>query len=402
MEIVSTAVYVGPNVYAKQPLIRLTVDLHRRADTPVSHYGAKLLEPLFAQLPGLASAVSEKGVPLPERLEAADCRLGELMAQVAIALQNRAGAPAEVALTRPAHHPDEVEVLYGYESEEIGLEAGEVARSVILELIAPRDEEEFDLAEAIADFDYFASRRALGPSALALVRAAEARDIPWIRLNDASLIQVGQGKYQKRIEAALTSQTSHTAVEIAADKEMCAKLLSDLGLPVPRQFHVRDAEDAVDAASVIGYPVVVKPIDGNHGRGVSVNLNADAEVAEAFELAAGEGSGVVVESMIQGDDHRLLVIDGKLVAAAHRVPGHVKGRRTLDHRRAGRGSEQGPAAGRRAREHADAAGARRRRGPDARPRAATATTACRRRARWSTCARPRTSRPAARRSTSPT
>ena len=179
------------------------------------------------------------------------------------------------------------------------------------------------------------------------MRAAEARDIPWIRLNDASLIQVGQGKYQKRIEAALTSQTSHTAVEIAADKEMCTKLLSDLGLPVPRQFHVRDAEDAVDAASVIGYPVVVKPIDGNHGRGVSVNLNADAEVADAFEIAIGEGSGVVVESMIQGDDHRLLVIDGKLVAAAHRVPGHV-GRRTLDHRRAGRGSEQGPAPRRRA------------------------------------------------------
>ena len=157
------------------------------------------------------------------------------------------------------------------------------------------------------------------------MRAAEARDIPWVRLNDASLIQVGQGRYQKRIEAALTSQTSHTAVEIASDKELCTRLLSDLGLPVPKQLHVRDAEDAVEAANYIGFPVVVKPVDGNHGRGVSVNLTTDAEVADAFEVAVNEGSGVVVESMIAGDDHRLLVIDGVLVAAAHRVPGHVVG-----------------------------------------------------------------------------
>ena len=324
MEIVSTAVYVGPNVHAKLPLIRLTVDLHRRAATPVSEY-ADVLHPLFDHLPGLASARAETGEVLVERLRAPDCHLGELMAQVAVALQNRAGAPAEAAFSRQSGHPDEVEVLYGYESEEVGIEAGEVARSIILELIAPREGDGLDIAEAIDDFDHFASRRSLGPSALALVRAAEARDIPWIRLNDASLIQVGQGKYQKRIEAALTSQTSHTAVEIASDKELCTRLLSDLGLPVPKQYHVRDAQDAVEAANHIGYPVVVKPVDGNHGRGVSVNLRTDDEVADAFEIAAGEGSGVVVESMIQGDDHRLLVIDGKLVAAARRMPGHVVG-----------------------------------------------------------------------------
>ncbi|MFO1142208.1 MAG: cyanophycin synthetase [Amaricoccus sp.] len=324
MEIVSTAVYVGPNVYAKTPLIRLTVDLHRRAETPVADFGDALTGPLLEHLPGLGTARTERGEPLLPRLKEPDCRLGELMAQVAVALQNHGGTPAEIAMTRPAAHPDEVEVLFGYESEEVGLEAGEVARAIILELIAPEDGS-FDIAEAIDDFDHFASRRSLGPSALALVRAAEARDIPWIRLNDASLIQVGQGKYQKRIEAALTSQTSHTAVEIAADKELCTRLLSDLGLPVPRQYHVRDAEDAVEAANAIGYPVVVKPVDGNHGRGVSVNLTTDDEVASAFETALNEGSGVVVESMILGDDHRLLVIDGTLVAAARRMPGHVVG-----------------------------------------------------------------------------
>jgi cyanophycin synthetase len=324
MEIVSTAVYVGPNVYAKLPLIRFTVDLHRRAETPVSAYRDRLA-PLFELLPGLLTANAEDGTPFAERIDAPDCHLGELMAQVAIALQSHAGAPADVAMVRPGPHEEEVQVLFGYESEEVGLEAGEVARGIILELIAPREDETFDIDEAIADFDYFAGRRALGPSALALVKAAEARDIPWVRLNDASLIQVGQGKYQKRIEAALTSQTSHTAVEIASDKELCTRLLQELGLPVPKQIHVRDAEDAVDAANHIGYPVVVKPVDGNHGRGVSVNLSTDAEVADAFDTAIDEGSGVVVESMIQGDDHRLLVIDGTLVAAARRMPGHVVG-----------------------------------------------------------------------------
>ena len=327
MEIVSTAVYVGPNVYAKAPLIRLTVDLHRRADAPVSDFAADLLPPLVARLPGLAAARAENGAPLLERLERdPDARLGELMAHLALALMNHAGTPAEHAFTRPGAHPDEVEVLYGYESDEVGLEAGEAARSLILELIAPRDDDgPADLDAIIEDFVDFAGRRALGPTALALVRAAEARDIPWTRLNDASLIQLGQGRHQQRIEAALTSRTSHIAVEIASDKELCARLLSDLGLPVPKQRYVRSPEDAVRAAHRIGFPVVVKPVDGNHGRGVSINLATEAEVEAAFEIAEAEGSGVVVESMILGDDHRLLVVGGRLAAAARRMPGHVVG-----------------------------------------------------------------------------
>ncbi|PZQ51633.1 MAG: cyanophycin synthetase [Rhodovulum sulfidophilum] len=327
MEIVSSSVYVGPNVYSRQPMIRLTLDLHRRAETPVRDYADALLPPLLREFPTLSIALTETGEPLLPRLrEAADCYLGELLAHVALALQIRAGAPSDGAFTRPSSDPELVEVLYGYESREVGLEAGEVAREIILDLIAPEeDADESSITDEIESFVSYASRRALGPSALALVHAAEARDIPWVRLNEASMIQVGQGKYSKRIEAALTSQTSHIAVEIASDKELCAKLLSDLGLPVPKQVFVRDADDAVEAALDIGYPVVVKPVDGNHGRGVAVNLTTEEEVAEAFERAANEGSGVVVESMILGDDHRLFVVNGELVAAARRMPGHVVG-----------------------------------------------------------------------------
>ncbi len=327
MEIVSSSVYVGPNIYARQPLIRLTVDLHRRANRPVSEYADLLIDPLLRHLPGLATARSETGESLIERMTTApDCYLGEVLAHVALALQLRAGSDCDIAITRYAPHEDEIEVLYGYESREVGLEAGDVARDILMELIAPLDDEEpFEIEEEILDFMDYASRRSLGPSAMALVKAAEARDIPWTRLNEASMIQVGQGKYQKRIEAALSSNTSHIAVEIASDKDLCSRLLSDLGLPVPRQRMVHDADEAVEAADRIGFPVVVKPVDGNHGRGVAVNLTTPEEVEAAYEIAVEEGSGVVVESMILGDDHRLFVVNGELVAAARRMPGHVVG-----------------------------------------------------------------------------
>jgi cyanophycin synthetase len=327
MQIVDTSVYVGPNVFAKKPLIRLTVDLHRRAGTPVSDYADLLIEPLLKYVPPLEQAVAEDGTPFLDRARTApDCGLGDLMAQVALALQVHAGAPAETAFSRPSTHEDEVEVLFGYESEEIGLEAGDVARALILDLIAPdEDTTEAAIEEMLEDFMYYVERRALGPSALSLVRAAEERDIPWVRLNDASLIQVGQGRYQKRIEAALSSQTSQIATEIASDKELCMRLLGDLGLPVPDQRYARDREDAADLADRIGFPVVLKPVDGNHGRGVVVNVTTPEEAMEAYDIAEEEGSGVIVESMIPGDDHRLLVVNGKLVAAAKRMPGHVLG-----------------------------------------------------------------------------
>ncbi|MCV6597903.1 MAG: cyanophycin synthetase [Mangrovicoccus sp.] len=325
MEIIGTSVYVGPNVYSKKRLIRLRVDLRHRAGKAAMEYADLLAAPLAEHIPTLASGVTESGKPVLEALESdPDFELGELIAQVALALQDAGDAPGSLAFSRPGPEEDEMFVLYGYESDEIGLEAGDVARDILLDLIAP-PEDPVDLAAVVDDFIYYANRRSLGPSALELVRAAEERDIPWRRMNTASLIALGQGKYQQRIEAALTGRTSNIAVEMASDKELCTQLLADLGLPVPRQIAVRDPDDAVAMAHRIGYPVVVKPIDGNHGRGVSVNLSSDDDVAAAFDIADDEGGGVVVESMILGDDHRLFVVDGKLVAAAKRMPGHVVG-----------------------------------------------------------------------------
>lgn len=328
MDIISTAAYVGPNSYAKVPLIRLTVDLRSRSTASVASYGETVLDALLKYIPTMAADRLPDGSLWVERARTSpDCGLGELIAHVALNLQRLAGAPTDFAQAVPVPDSDDVEVLYGYESDEIGLEAGDLACDLIIELIAPRaaDDEPYDFEDELDRFLRFAQKRSLGPSALALVQAAEARDIPWVRLNDQSLIQVGQGKFQKRIEAALTSMTSHIAVEIASDKGVCNTILGDLGLPVPQQKLVYDADEAVSAARRIGYPVVVKPLDGNHGRGVTVNITTDEEVETAFAVADEEGSAVVVESMIVGDDHRLLVINGKLVAAAKRVPGHVVG-----------------------------------------------------------------------------
>ena len=232
---------------------------------------------------------------------------------------------AHLAWSEPTDDPDVVEVFYSYGNEDIGIEAGEVACDMLAAIARAERGGSPDLDKDVEDFLAYADRRSLGPSAMELVRAAQARDIPVYRLNDASLIQVGQGKYQQRIEAALTSKTSHIAVEIASDKNLANRLLADLGLPVPKQRLVYNVDEAIGAAERIGYPVVIKPLDGNHGRGVTVDITDEDGIAAAFETADAEGSAVVVETMLRGDDHRLLVVNGQLVAAARRVPGHVKG-----------------------------------------------------------------------------
>ncbi|MCI5046350.1 MAG: cyanophycin synthetase [Aquisalinus sp.] len=326
MKLLSTSVYVGPNIFTLKPVIRFTIDFGKYANRPASEFGDQLIDPLIRELPGFAHEKTESGELFLDRMRNADdCDLGEVIARVAVTLQKLAAAPLNIARSEGADKDGVSEVLFGYVSRRIGLEAGDLARLIVLELIDPSPGGKFNLADEIDDFFHFASRRSLGPSAMAIVKAAEERDIPWIRLNQDSLIQLGQGKYQKRIEAALSSQTACIAVDIAKDKEFCTQLLYDLGLPVPEQKYVRNGDEAVTAAERIGYPVVVKPVDGNHGRGVSVNLTTENDVLDAYDKASDQGSGVIVEKMIEGADHRLLVVNGTLVAAAKRVPAHVKG-----------------------------------------------------------------------------
>ncbi len=334
MLILDKAIFVGPSLYAHFPVIRLDIDLGPLEGWPSGKLGPAFTDALLAALPGLHQHTCSYGKPggFVRRLtEGEGTWMGHILEHVAIEIQNVAGESVTFGKTRSHGPPGHYYVIYQYAQEDVGLEASRLGLTLLHSLL-PRDlrpeesvPEGFDFASERDEFIRFAQRRALGPSTMALVRAAEERKIPWIRLNDQSLIQFGHGRYQQRIQATVTSRTSHIAVELASDKEETNRILGNLGLPVPQQRLVQTADDAVAAAERIGYPVVVKPYNANHGRGISIHLTTSEQVAEAFEIAQEHSRSVIVESFISGEDHRMLVINGELVAVALRVPGHVMG-----------------------------------------------------------------------------
>ena len=257
--------------------------------------------------------------------------LGHVLEHVAIELQNVAGEDVTFGKTRSVDKPGVYSVVYEYVQKEEGVAAGELALRLLSSLLPVELQvrgsvpEGWEWPAARDEFIRYAQRRALGPSTASLVRAAEERDIPWLRLNDQSLVQLGHGKYQQRIQATVTGRTPHIAVELASDKEETNKILASLGLPVPKQELVQSEDGALRAARRLGVPVVTKPFNGNHGRGISIHLMTDEEVIEGFKAAREHSRSVIVENFLSGDDHRLLVVNGELVAATRRTPGHVIG-----------------------------------------------------------------------------
>ncbi len=334
MRILDKAVYVGPSLYAHFPVIRLDVDLGELENWPSVKLGPEFTDGLVAALPGLQEHTCSYGKPggfIRRLTEDEGTWLGHILEHVAIELQNVAGEPVTFGKTRSHGATGQYHVIYQYEQEDVGMEAGRLGLMLLHSLLpaelrpdgaVPRD---FDFAAERDEFIRYAQRRHLGPSTMSLVRAAEERKIPWIRVNEQSLIQFGHGRYQQRIQATVTSRTSHIAVELASDKEETNRILGNLGLPVPRQRLVQRVEDAVEAAERIGYPVVVKPFNANHGRGITIHITTPEEVRAAFEVAREHSRSIIVESFITGEDHRMLVIDGRLVAVSKRVPGHVVG-----------------------------------------------------------------------------
>ncbi len=335
MKIVSSNVYVGPNIYAHFPVIRHVLDLEALEDWPTGRLGKSFVDPLLEYLPGLhehGCSYREPGGFVRRLREDEGTWLGHVMEHIAIELQNIAGSGVTFGRTRSIDgQPGHYNMVFQYLDAEVGRAASrlslELIHSLLPDAVRPEDApaNDWNFAEERDDFIRYAQSRAFGPSTGSLVQAAEDRGIPWIRLNRQSLVQFGHGRYQQRIQATTTSRTSNIAVELASDKEETNSILRDLGLPVPKQRLVRRAQDAVRAAERIGFPVVLKPLAGNHGRGVSINLKTPAEVEVAFDKAREHGRNVIVESFLEGYDHRLLVVNGKLVAAAKRVPGHVVG-----------------------------------------------------------------------------
>ncbi len=335
MKIVSTNVYVGPNIYAHFPVIRHVLNLGVLEEWSTTRLGEEFVGPLLEHLPGLhehGCSYREPGGFVRRMREEEGTWLGHVMEHVAIELQNVAGSAVTFGRTRSIDgQPGHYTMVFQYKDAEVGREASKLALSLIHSLLPdelkPADAHaaDWDFPEERDSFIRFAQRRAFGPSTASLVQAAEERGIPWIRLNRQSLVQFGYGRYQQRIQATTTTRTSNIAVELASDKEETNSILRDLGLPVPKQRLVRSSHDAKRAAERIGYPVVLKPLAGNHGRGVSINLKTGEEIELAFDKAREHGRNVVVEGFIEGFDHRLLVVNGHLVAGAKRMPGHVTG-----------------------------------------------------------------------------
>ncbi|MDQ3664289.1 MAG: cyanophycin synthetase, partial [Actinomycetota bacterium] len=326
LAIVETRVYRGPNVWSYGTAIHLVVDLGSLEDYPTDRlpgFSDKLLE----LLPGLREHSCSRGKRggLVERLEEGTW-LGHVTEHVALQLQQEVGHDMRRGKTRQVKGVrGRYNIVYGYVDEQAGLTAARLAVRLVNHLV--RAEPEFDFEAELERFIVRAERTAFGPSTAAIIDEAVSRDIPWIRLNQHSLVQLGQGVHQKRIRATMTSQTSAIAVDVASDKDLTTRLLSAAGLPVPKQESIRTADQAVAVSNRIGYPVVCKPLDGNHGRGVCLDLQ-DADAVRAAYPVAQEQSrrgGVIVESYVDGRDYRCLVIGGRLTAIAERVPAHVVG-----------------------------------------------------------------------------
>jgi len=327
LKIVDTRVLRGPNMWSRSPTVVMTVDLGVLEEFPsntIPGFNEALIE-LIPTLEDHACSLGRRGGFIARLQEGT--WLGHVSEHVALELQSLAGTETHVGKTRsvPGEH-GRYTVVFEYRDEDVGREAGRLAVALVNHLVSP-DEAPLDFGDELEGLIRLAERRAFGPSTQAIVDEAVSRDIPWIRLGRSSLVQLGQGIHQQRIRATMTSRTSAIAVDIASDKSVTNSLLSSAGLPVPKSRVVGTEDGAVEAAAEIGYPCVVKPLDGNHGRGVALDLRNEDDVRRSFARAYDESRNgdVVVETLVTGSDYRVLVIGGKLAAVAERVPASVVG-----------------------------------------------------------------------------
>ncbi len=313
IEIINVMSLRGPNIWTYRPVIEAWVDIGDLEDSP-SNTLPGLYERLTAWLPGLVEhrcGVGERGGFL-QRLREGTWP-AHIMEHVMIELHNLAGVQTGFGKARSTSRRGVYKVTVRARYEPVSRAALTAARDLVMAAIEDRA---FDVAATIASLSELAETVALGPSTANIVEAAAARRIPHLRLNDGNLVQLGYGARSRRIWTAETDETSAIAESISSEKDLTKSLLQSCGVPVPEGRIVSSPQDAWDAAQDIGIPVVVKPSDGNHGRGVSTDLKTRDEIEAAYRLADAEGSEVIVERFIPGNEHRLLVVGGKLVACA--------------------------------------------------------------------------------------
>ena len=322
MQVKSIQVYRGRNIYSHKVVIKMTLDLEQYYNTPtcgIEGFNGRLLN----YIPGLRQHKCSLGIEngFLKRLDE-----GTYLAHVAehsiLELQNMLGYSVKYGKARVTSDEKIYEVIYQYELEEAGILCGELIVEMLNKIIEGSD---IAFHEKVSEIQKKISKFALGPSTDVIYKAAIERGIPVIRIGGDSILQLGYGKYQKRIEATLTDNASCVSVDIACDKELTKTILRDACLPVAEGCVVNDLSDALCYSNKIGYPVVVKPKDGNQGKGVSVNLKYDLELEEAFKIARKYSKDIMVERFITGKDYRVTVVGDSVAAVSQRIPPYVVG-----------------------------------------------------------------------------
>lgn len=324
MKIEKIQVLRGPNIWSitRKKLIQMRLDLEEVEHLPTNKIPG-FQERITALIPSLYSHRCSEGYEggFFHRIELGTW-MGHVIEHIALEIQTLAGMDTGFGRTRETKTPGVYNVVFSYLEEKAGIYAAEESVKIAQALI---DDTSYDIEHCIHRLKEIRERERLGPSTGSIVEEAVARKIPWIRLGKNSLVQLGYGKNQQRFQATITGNTSSIAVDIACNKELTKTMLDDAAIPVPTGGLVVDEEDLEDVIKKIGYPIVLKPLDGNHGRGQSINVK-DWETAKIGLVHAQKVSRkVIVERFVTGYDFRILVIDHKMVAAARRVPANVVG-----------------------------------------------------------------------------
>ncbi len=314
----------GPNIWSisRGKLIQMRLNLEDLEEKPTNKIEG-FYDRMNTLLPSLFNHRCSPGVPggFLERVKDGTW-MGHVIEHIALEIQTLAGMFCGFGRTRETSIPGIYNVVFNYQEEKVGVYAAEMAVKIAEALISG---EGFELEPVIQTMKEIRQKTALGPSTGSIVEEAKSREIPWIRLNNQSLVQLGYGVNQVRFRATITEKTSNIAVDIAGNKEETKRILEEQAIPVAKGMTISSIDEINKAIDYVAFPLVFKPLNGNHGRGATINVKTHEEAVAAFEHAAAISKKVIVEKFVEGYDFRILVIDHKMVAAAQRVPAHVTG-----------------------------------------------------------------------------
>ena len=322
MKILGIQVLKGPNIWSirRKKLIQMRLDLEELEDFPTNKIPG-FRERIEQLIPSLIEHRCSPGTRggLFQRIDKGTW-MGHVIEHIALEIQTLAGMETGFGRTRETKTRGVYNVVFNYVEESVGVYAAEASVNIARALI---ENQHYDIENDIFTLKKMRERERFGPSTASIIDEAVARKIPYIRLNSNSLVQLGYGKNQVRFRATMTDKTSSIAVDIAGNKDETKRILKEQAIPVAKGLTISSREGLQDAINYIGFPLVFKPLNGNHGKGATINVKTESEADEAFTYAQQYSNRVIVESFISGHDFRILVIDNFMVAAAQRVPAHV-------------------------------------------------------------------------------